>query len=94
MSASSSDAKDYDKGTEDDGPAKTGLATETPQGEQSHGGREGEVQYGYGRHGGSIADTGTRTDDPVGIEQVESSEHYKVSPKEASERQGKPPERV
>ena len=92
MSASSNDTKHLDKGSEDDD--ETGLAPQKPPGEQSHGGREGEVQYGYGRHGGSIAETGTRTDDPVGIEQVESSKHYKVSPKEASERQGKPPERV
>jgi hypothetical protein len=53
--------------------------------------RQSEGERGYGRQGGSIADTGTRTDDPVGVEQVESSRVHHHSPEQAAERQGHPP---
>ncbi len=88
------EAQDSDKGSRGDNPTKDGLAQQAPPGEVSHGGSEGEVLYGYGRQGGSIADTGTRTDVPVGIEQIESSKAYKVSPEGAMERQGDPPPRT
>ena len=81
---------EHDTARRGDNPTKDGLAEQAPPGEVSHGGIEGEVAYGYGRSGGSIVDTGTRTDVPVGIEQIESSKAYKVSPKEALERQGNP----
>ena len=81
---------DRTKAQDDENAANPGMAEQGPRGEQSHGGSEGEALYGYGRHGGSIAGTGTRTDVPVGIEQIESSEAYKVSGKEALERQGDP----
>lgn len=63
---------------------------EIHQGEMSHGGQRGDAQYGYGRSGGSVADTGTRTDVPVGIEQVESSALSPPSQETALERQGDP----
>ena len=65
---------------------------EIHQGEMSHGGQRGDARYGYGRSGGSVADTGTRTDVPVGIEQVESSAVSPPSQQTALERQGDPPE--
>lgn len=84
------EALDGTAATRGDNPTKDGLAQQAPPGEVSHGGAEGEAIYGYGRQGGSIVGTGTRTDVPVGIEQIESSKSYKVSPQGALERQGDP----
>jgi hypothetical protein len=53
--------------------------------------RQSEATRDYGRQGGSIADTGTRTDVPVGVEQVESSRVHSSSPEQAAARQGYPP---
>jgi hypothetical protein len=53
--------------------------------------RQSEGSRDYGRQGGSIADTGTRTDVPVGVEQVESSRVHNSSPEQATARQGHPP---
>jgi hypothetical protein len=53
--------------------------------------RQGEGIRDYGRQGGSIADTGTRTDVPVGVEQIESSRVHNGSPEQAASRQGDPP---
>ena len=88
-------AQNNSSDSRDNPPGQKDLADVRPTeggfpGEEAHGGSEGEASYGYGRQGGSVAGTGTRTDVPVGIEQVESSKAYKVSPKEALERQGDP----
>jgi len=56
-----------------------------------HGGREGEPSYQYGRQGGAVASTGTRTDDPVGANQVESGARDRTSPELARDRQEQPP---
>lgn len=53
--------------------------------------RQGEGIHDYGRQGGSVADTGTRTDDPVGAEQIESSAAGGQDPQRAKERQQSPP---
>ena len=66
------------------------LGQNDHQGEMSHGGQQGEALYGYGRNGGSVADTGTRTDVPVGIERAESSALSDPSAQTALERQGDP----
>jgi NADH-quinone oxidoreductase subunit E len=67
------------------------AAQDALPGDLPHGGREGEPFSHYGRQGGSVADTGTRTDDPVGTEQVESSAVHKPSAQAARDRQGNPP---
>ena len=66
------------------------VRQDTHDGEMSHGGSRGEAHYGYGRQGGSVADTGTRTDVPVAVEQIESSALADPSPQTAHERQGYP----
>lgn len=69
---------------EKDGQDKAGASL-------PHGGREGEPRYHYARQGGPVADTGTRTDDPVGADQVESGARDRSSPEVARDRQKQPP---
>jgi hypothetical protein len=52
--------------------------------------RQSEGEHDYGRQGGSIADTGRRTDDPVGAEQVESSAVSGPDAERSRERQQSP----
>ena len=55
------------------------------------GGLEGQRGVGNARPQGSVADTKTRTDDPVGTEQVESGAVNEPSRKRARDRQEQPP---
>ncbi len=55
------------------------------------GGHQVDALLRYGRQGGSVAGTGTRTDDPVGVEQVESAAVHNPSVEGARDRQGQPP---
>ena len=63
------------------------------QGDLGHGGLEGQhaEHGGNARPEGSVADTGTRTDDPVGIGQVESRAVHSSNPEADSDRQEQPP---
>jgi NADH-quinone oxidoreductase subunit E len=67
---------------------------DTAASELPHGGREGEPRYQYGRQGGPVADTGKRTNDPVGAEQAESSARHLDSPQATRDRQEGPPTAV
>ena len=53
----------------------------------THGGVDHARENTMGKPQGSIADTGTRTDDPVGANQVESSALTQDAPAQAAERQ-------
>ena len=66
---------------------------ETPPGEANvgQGGLGGKRTVGRGRPEGSVAGTGTRTDVPVGVDQVESAAVHNSDPVSDSERQGQPP---
>ncbi len=66
-------------------PGRDGTA-----GESRPDDNRGEGERGYGRQGGSIADTGRRTDDPVGVEQIESARVTKTDPETAREHQQSP----
>lgn len=55
--------------------------------EQAHGGVDMARENTTGKPQGSIHDTGTRTDDPVGANQVESSALTQDAPQQAKERQ-------
>jgi hypothetical protein len=69
----------------------TSASREGSEGRPQPSERQGEGIRDYGRQGGSIADTGTRTDVPVGIEQAESSALSAPDSERARERQGYPP---
>ena len=71
--------------------AGTSRAVEEPQEDMGHGGLDGQRKVATARPEGSVAGTGTRTDDPVGVNQVESSAVHKSDPVSDSDRQGQPP---
>ncbi|WP_282586093.1 NADH-quinone oxidoreductase subunit NuoE [Lichenifustis flavocetrariae] len=55
--------------------------------EHTHGGVDHARDNTIGKPRGSVADTGTRTDDPVGSNQIESSARTTDAPDQAKERQ-------
>ncbi len=67
------------------------AAQDRAGGDLGHGGSKGQRDLGTARPAGSIEDTGTRTDDPVGTDQAESSAVHNPDAKGARERQGNPP---
>ncbi|WP_207210777.1 NADH-quinone oxidoreductase subunit NuoE [Lichenibacterium minor] len=63
------------------------------QADMGHGGLDGQhaPAGGNARPEGSVADTGTRTDDPVGTNQIESGAVHASDPASDSDRQEQPP---
>ncbi len=61
-------------------------------GDMGHGGLDGQRQGGTARPVGSVADTRTRTDVPVGTGQAESSAIHRSNPQSDADRQGRPGE--
>ncbi len=71
--------------------AEERAAQSKTQEDMGHGGLDGQRKDATARPEGSVAGTGTRTDDPVGVNQVESSAVHKSDPVSDSDRQGQPP---
>ena len=66
------------------------AAQDKTQGDMGHGGLDGQRTGATARPVGSVADTKTRTDDPVGTEQVESGVVHKSNPESDADRQEQP----
>ena len=69
------------------GQAQPPTDQDNVPGDQTHGGLDFDRENAKGKPQGSIADTGTRTDVPVGEEQVESSALTQNAPAQAADRQ-------
>ena len=80
-----------DIGANDTGQQRTFGETPPEGADTGHGGLGGQRSVANARPVGSVADTGTRTDDPVGVNQVESSIVHNSNPLSDAERQGNPP---
>ena len=78
-----------DIGGSDAGQQRTGGAASPA--DVGQGGLGGQREVANARPAGSVADTGTRTDVPVGVDQVESSAVHESHPASDADRQGKPP---
>ncbi len=66
------------------------AAQDKTQADMGHGGLDGQRTAATARPEGSVADTKTRTDDPVGVGQVESGAIHKSSPEADADRQEQP----
>ena len=69
------------------------AAQHKTQADMGHGGLDGQhaPHGGTARPEGSVAGTGTRTDDPVGTNQIESGAVHKPHPEADADRQEQPP---
>ena len=67
------------------------AAQDRAQADMGHGGLDGQRVVANARPQGSVADTKTRTDDPVGVDQDESSVAHQSNPQSDADRQGNPP---
>ena len=80
-----------DVGPNDSGQQRTGGQSPPAEADVGQGGLGGQRGVANARPEGSVADTKTRTDDPVGTGQVESSAVHNPSERGASDRQENPP---
>ncbi len=78
-------------GRGDSGRQRTGGAPPPAEADVGQGGLGGQRGIANARPEGSVAGTGTRTDDPVGVNQVESAAVHNPHPEAAADRQGNPP---
>ena len=76
--------------TAGDGTAGHHAELGKSQDDMGHGGLDGQRKTATARPIGSVADTETRTDDPVGIGQVESSAVHTSNPQSDPDGQGGP----
>ena len=79
-----------DIGGNDTGQQRVGGETPPAGADVGHGGLGGQRQVGNARPEGSVAGTGTRTDDPVGVNQVESAKVHTSNPESDADRQERP----
>ena len=80
-----------DIGGNDTGRQRTGGEAPPAEADTGQGGLGGQRDVANARPEGSVAGTGTRTDDPVGVNQAESAAVHKPHPESAADRQESPP---
>ena len=79
-----------DIGGNDTGQQRTGGEKPPAEADAGQGGLGGQRGVATARPEGSVAGTGTRTDDPVGVNQVESAAVHNPHPESDADRQGNP----